>query len=118
MNLEITSNSNEDLVINLHGEMDAVGCSQLRPDLEQIASSETKQNVVLNMGQVNFLDSSGVGVIVFLYKRLKAQSRGLEIYGAQGQPQELMELLRIDKVIPIGGGAGSATNYAMNGQHE
>ena len=116
MNLEIINNPDEDLVVNLHGEMDAQGCSELRPELEQIANPETNKNVVLNMGQVNFLDSSGVGVIVFLYKRLKAQSRRLEIDGAQGQPQELMELLRIDKVIPVG--VGSPTNYAMKGKRD
>ena len=116
MNLEIINNPDEDLVVKLHGEMDAQGCSELRPELEQIANSETDRNVVLNMGQVSFLDSSGVGVIVFLYKRLKAQSRGLEIDGAHGQPQELMELLRIDKVIPVG--VSPLANHAMNGNHD
>jgi len=116
MNLEIINNPNEDLEVKLHGEMDAQGCSQLRPELEQIANSETNRNVVLNMDQVSFLDSSGVGVIVFLYKRLKAQNRGFEIDGARGQPQELMELLRIDKVIPVG--VGPSANHAMNGKHD
>jgi anti-anti-sigma factor len=68
------------------------------------------------MDQVSFLDSSGVGVIVFLYKRLKAQNRGFEIDGARGQPQELMELLRIDKVIPVG--VGPSANHTMNGKHD
>ena len=115
MNLEVIDNLDAGLVVKLHGEMDAHGCSQLRPELERIASSETNQNVILNMGKVSFLDSSGVGVIVFLFKRLKAQSRGLEIEGVQGQPQELMELLRIDKVIPVG--QGSAANDATKVKH-
>jgi len=116
MNLEIINNPDADLVVKLYGEMDAQGCSQLRPELEQIANTEINRNVILNMGQVSFLDSSGVGVIVFLYKRLKAQRRSLEIDGAWGQPQELMELLRIDKVIPVG--VGPSANHVMNGKHE
>ncbi len=116
MNLEIINNPNEDLEVKLHGEMDAQGCSELRPELEQIANSETNRNVVLNMDQVSFLDSSGVGVIVFLYKRLKTQNRGFEIDGVRGQPRELMELLRIDKVIPVG--VSPLANHAMNGNHD
>ena len=115
MNLEIINNSNEDLVVKLHGEMDAQGCSDLRPELERIASSETNGNVVLDMGQVSFLDSSGVGVIVFLYKRLKGRNRKLEICEAQGQPQELMELLRIDKVIPVG--VDSSADHTFEESH-
>ena len=115
MNFESTSTSNEDIMIKLQGEMDAQGCTCLRPELEQIANSKLKHNVILNLGQVSFLDSSGVGVIVFLYKRLKVQGRKLEIVGVQGQPRELMELLRIDKVIPVS--MDSPTNTATQLYH-
>ncbi len=114
MNLEYTFTPDGNLTVGLRGEMDALGCTHIRPELEQITHSETNNNVVLDMKQVSFLDSSGVGVIVFLYKRLKAQDRTLEITGVQGQPQELMELLRIDKVIPVS--MGSSTNSAVKNQ--
>ncbi len=101
MNLEYTNTPNHDLVVKLCGEMDALGCTQIRTELEHIGSSETSNNVVLDLSQVSFLDSSGIGVIVFLYKRLKARDCTLEITGALGQPLELMKLLRIDKAIPV-----------------
>lgn len=113
MNLEYINTRNGDLVVKLRGEMDALGCNQIRPDLEQITSSEASNNVVLDLSLVSFLDSSGIGVIVFLYKRLKAQDRKLEITGVQGQPKELMELLRIDKVIPVNRGS-STISMATN----
>ena len=115
MNIESTSTTDNDILVKLQGEMDAQGCTRLRPELELIANSKTNNNVVLNLGQVSFLDSSGVGVIVFLYKRLKAQGRRLEIMGVRGQPQELMELLRIDKVIPVS--MESPTNIATHPYH-
>ena len=70
------------------------------PRLEQITGTE-HSNVELDLSQVSFLDSSGIGAIVFLYNRLKAQERSLMIVGVQGQPQELMKLLRIDSAIPV-----------------
>ncbi len=107
MNLEYINTQNNDLVIKLDGEMDALGCCNIRPELEQITESEASNNVVLDLSLVSFLDSSGVGAIVFLYKRLKARQRKLEISGVHGQPQELMELLRIDKVIPVSMGSST-----------
>jgi len=100
MNIECINTPDGDLVVKLCGEMDALGCTKIRPGLEQIAGTE-HSNVALDLSQVSFLDSSGIGAIVFLYKRLKAQERTLVIVGVQGQPQELMKLLRIDSAIPV-----------------
>lgn len=101
MNFDCSTTQDGTNVINLRGEMDANGCKQIRPDIENLINTENCSNMVLNISQVSFLDSSGIGMIVFLYKRLIAQGCLLEVYGAQGQPQELIELLRIDKVIPV-----------------
>jgi len=100
MNIECIDTPDGDLVVKLCGEMDALGCTKIRPRLEQITGTE-HSNVELDLSQVSFLDSSGIGAIVFLYKRLKAQERSLMIVGVQGQPQELMKLLRIDSAIPV-----------------
>ncbi|MBL1277893.1 MAG: STAS domain-containing protein [Ectothiorhodospiraceae bacterium] len=100
MNLECISTPSGDLTVKLRGEMDALGCTKIRADLEQIVNTEN-MNVIIDLNQVSFLDSSGIGAIVFLYKRLKAQNRTLVIVGVQGQPQELMKLLRIESAIPV-----------------
>ena len=106
MNFEYTDSPGGDLIINLQGEMDALGCTEIRPSLERIVNTENNHDVILDMGSVSFLDSSGIGVIVFLYKRLKARGRALEIINVQGQPRDLMELLRIDSAIPVSVGSG------------
>ena len=100
MNIECINMPVGDLLIRLCGEMDAPGCAKIRPVLEQISHTENI-NIVLELSQISFLDSSGIGAIVFLYKRLKARGRTLVIVGVQGQPQELMKLLRIDSAIPV-----------------
>ncbi len=100
MNLQYIDTPNSNIIIKLSGEMDALGCSKIRPELEALAST-AQLHIVLDIHQINFIDSSGIGAIVFLFKRLKAQQRSLEIVGAQGQPQELLKLLRIESAIPI-----------------
>jgi len=100
MNLESIDTPRGDLIIKLNGEMDALGCATIRPALEKITNTENTK-VTLDLNQVSFLDSSGIGAIVYLYKRLKAQDRTLLIAGVQGQPQELIKLLRIDSAIPV-----------------
>lgn len=100
MNIEKVSEVNDSLMIKLIGEMDAHGCSKIRPQLEQITSQD-QSHVILDISLVNFIDSSGIGAIVFLFKRLKEQSRSMELIGVQGQPKELMTLLRMDSAISM-----------------
>ena len=101
MNLDFNHSPSGDLVIALHGEFDALGTAGIRAGLEQVASSAGPALVVLDLSRVSFIDSSGVGAIVYLFKRLKALGRSLELTGVHGQVRELLELLRVHKALPV-----------------
>ncbi len=83
----------------VHGSLDATSVSTLKTDFESLA--EQGQDVVLDLSGTDFLDSSGVGAIVFLYKRLSSIGRRLELQGVDGQPLRLLEFLRVTSVVPI-----------------
>jgi anti-anti-sigma factor len=101
MNIEYIDTTHDYRIAKLHGELDALGCAEIRLEIEQIADTQHTDNIALDLSQVSFLDSSGIGLIVFLFKRLKSQTRALQIIGAQGQPQELILMLRIETAIPV-----------------
>lgn len=100
MNIQHIDTPDGNLTIKLTGEMDAIGCSKIRPDLEAV-TTHNHTHIVLDIKHIEFIDSSGIGAIVFLFKRLKELNRTMEIIGVHGQPQELMKMLRIDSAIPI-----------------
>jgi len=90
-----------ELVIKVVGDMDAQGCKVLKPIIQNMFNDLEGDSVVLNLFDVSFLDSSGIGAIVFMFKRLKADNKHFEITGVHGQPKEILKLLRVDKVISI-----------------
>lgn len=97
-----TSNTiSGDTIIKVNGDMDADGCQELRPQIETILENMKGDNLVLDLMNVSFLDSSGIGAIVFMFKRLKANNKSFEIIGVNGQPKEILHLLRVDKAITI-----------------
>lgn len=62
--------SNEDiLVLSVQGDMDAIGCRDIQPSIDSVIEQEHHQ-VQIDLSHVAFLDSSGIGAIVYLYKRL------------------------------------------------
>lgn len=87
------------VILAPEGEFDALAVADARPMLEQIVDQSTA-DVVIDFSRVDFLDSSGVGCLVFLFKRLYAQKRSLTLQGLHDQPQRLIQSLRIDKAIP------------------
>ena len=99
MSIEISTNGAVQ-TITVRGPLDAAVALEAKAVFEQVLAT-TEGDVVLDMGEVDFIDSSGVGAIVFLYKRLVMRQRGLTLTALNGQPLELIVLLRLDRSIPV-----------------
>ncbi|BBK35917.1 hypothetical protein STAQ_09950 [Allostella sp. ATCC 35155] len=86
--------------IQLAGEIDPMQMSDIRPRLERLANEATG-DVLVDLSQTELLDSSGIGALVFLYKRLAARGCRLMLAGVGGQPLDLLRMLRLDRIIPM-----------------
>lgn len=83
------------------GDFDAARVETLRGELDSLAVGD--HDLVVDLSQSRFLDSSGVGAIVFLYKRLRARGYALRLAGAEGQPLKLLSHLGIAGLLAADG---------------
>ena len=88
--------------LHIEGDMDASAMADMKDLFEEIAQSH--EDVRLDMRNVEFIDSSGIGGVVFLFKRLRMAARKLEIANLRGQPRKLfiqlnLSFLLSDKMI-------------------
>ncbi|UTW46883.1 STAS domain-containing protein [Bacterioplanoides sp. SCSIO 12839] len=90
---------NEDQVISLSGDFDVSSVGSVRNLFEDLAVNGS--DVIVDLSEVRFIDSSGIGALVFLYKRLVAQQHQMVLIGVQGQPKELLDILKITNTIPV-----------------
>lgn len=88
---------NNDFVIKLRDEFDAELVKSMRDEIEALSKLTT--NLVIDLNEVKFIDSSGIGAIVFLYKRMVAKELTLAVIGLDNQPLELFQMLMLDKTI-------------------
>ena len=93
-----TSASNDNLIISIKGRMDARFIDEKRHELE-LLPKEIVSDVLFDLSCTDFIDSSGIGFIVYLYKRLKPQQRRMAIIGLNGQPKDVIKMLRIDRMV-------------------
>ena len=87
-------------VVRIGEDMDAAAMARLKPLFEELASGT--DDVTLDLTGVEFVDSSGIGGLVFLYKRLRLGARRLRLRGASGQPLQLIAHLRLSDLIEEG----------------
>ena len=95
--LNKTSHINNEFIIKLHGNFDADTVKDMKDDIETY--SEFSTNIVFDLAQVDFIDSSGIGAIVFLYKRMTVKGFNVCVVGLTQQPLELFQMLYLDKTI-------------------
>ncbi|WP_232323322.1 STAS domain-containing protein [Photobacterium sp. J15] len=96
----LQATTNPMISLTLQDEFDAHIARQMEPQFETLSKTEDDE-LIIDMTQVQFIDSCGIGAIVFLYKRLKSRGKKLRLLNVNGQPRQLMTMLRINKVIPL-----------------
>jgi anti-anti-sigma regulatory factor len=67
---------------------DATEVVYMRSDIERLAAAS--DHVVIDLARTEELDGSGVGAMVFAFKRLQARGLRLSIRNASGQPLNLL----------------------------
>lgn len=93
--------SDQVLTLLISGDLDASGSKDVLPHIDKVIFDDSHNEIEIDLKHVNFLDSCGIGAIVYFYKRLVENERIMRIENAKGQPLELINLLRIGKAIPI-----------------
>lgn len=86
--------------------IDAAVAIQFKDRLREMAE-DGPARVVLDLSQVDFLDSSGLGAVVAAMKQLGA-GRQLELAGLTPTVEKVFRLTRMDTVFTIHEDAGAA----------
>ena len=84
--------------VRIEGSLDAISTPELRIAIESLVN-EKRKRVVVDLSALRLIDSSGVGAIVSLYKRVRAQGGKVGVTGLRDQPLAIFKLLRLDKVL-------------------
>jgi anti-anti-sigma factor len=95
----VTATIKNTRVVQLSGELDAQSVAVM----EQHCPASFwagHEPIAIDLTDVSFIDSSGIGMLVFLVKRLWLNDHLVSITGIHGQPARLLTMLRIHQSIP------------------
>ncbi len=95
-----TATAGEFLVVSPQGErLDAHAAVSFKEAMSQFIS-DGNSRIVLDLGQITFIDSSGLGAIVTTLKRIGADGK-LVVAGLTDKTRSIFELTRMDRVFDI-----------------
>ena len=60
---------------------------------------ENHKKVIFDLTEVNYLDSSGIGILMMCHAKLKKAGGILRIAGARGMVAETLELTSVNKIV-------------------
>lgn len=87
-------------VIALRGEIDVYTAPLLRQKIVDLVD-EGATNLVVDMADVDFLDSTGLGVLVEGLKRVKARGGNLALVASQDKILKIFDITGLNKAFPI-----------------
>lgn len=89
------------LLIRLSGELDHHSAEQLREEASAVIEKENIRHIVLNLEQLVFMDSSGLGVILGRYKQIKQKQGEMVVCAISPTVQRLFDMSGLFKIIRL-----------------
>jgi anti-anti-sigma factor len=85
-------------VVTLRGEWDVANRERLRAALQSIG---TGSDVIVDLRQASFFDSTALAELIALYKRLNGAGRRLEALVGESNMRRLLELTSLDGLLGV-----------------
>ncbi len=100
-------------VLAVSGEIDIATAPSLREKLHALLADD-RRNLVVDLDDVGFLDSTALGVLVGVLKRARTEGGELRIVTTQPRVRKVFEITRLDSAFDL----CSTVEYAVRGTRE
>lgn len=100
INIEVKERDSQHIEAFINGEIDAYTAPQIKNELEKY---QNKADIVLrvDLSEVGYMDSTGLGVFVGLFKNLSQYDSELILIGLSDRLYRLFEITGLSDIIEI-----------------
>ncbi len=83
----------------LTGELDHHTADGFRAELDEVIKKYRNTNLILDLKNLSFMDSSGLGVILGRYKKLKSYGNSMYVKNVSKQIEKVFDVSGIYRII-------------------
>ena len=89
------------LLVRLTGELDQCSASGIRRDLDALLTDTRVRHLVIDLCDMPFMDSSGLGVILGRYRTMLLRGGTVALMHLSPQVRRVYDLSGMAKIIPV-----------------
>lgn len=89
------------VVASVRGEIDLHNSPELRGQLLELLNAESPKRLILNLGQVPYMDSSAVAVMVEMLQKVRRNGGLIALTDLQPRVKSLLEIARLGTIFRI-----------------
>ena len=102
MDLRLTTKTdNARATVSVAGEVDVSNAGSLREAVDAALAAEGLQALDVDMGEVPYIDSTGIGVLVGAAHKARDAGVAFSVANAQDNVVRIMGMLGVDEVVDI-----------------
>src|SRR5579859_79528 len=87
------------ICLSLSGEVDLANVSDLRAHLKAVAQSDT--NLILDMGELRYMDSSGIQTLVDAHRTFKQTKRQMVLAAVPPTIEKILNITGVNRLVPV-----------------
>ncbi|HHV45436.1 MAG TPA: anti-sigma factor antagonist [Tissierellia bacterium] len=92
---------NDYMIVKLRGELDHHTSEYARKKIDQRYYSNNSANIVLDLRELNFMDSAGIGLIMGRYKNCIDRNGKVSIVSTSPYINRMLKMSGIQKLVDI-----------------
>ena len=89
------------LIVRLVGEIDHHTAKTIRDDIDGLIISHNPKELILDLSGVDFMDSSGLGLVLGRYKKQSDLGGEMRIINPTKRISQILQLAGVDRIIKI-----------------
>lgn len=95
-------NEKEDrLEVVLTGEIDIYSADELKDKLQQIAKEHPDKDMFIDAQNLQYIDSTGLGVLIGILKILKANGKNIIISKPKDNVKKVLEITNLNRIFNV-----------------
>lgn len=91
---------NNTLYIVLSGELDEYSATEVRLVLDELFDKDGFNQVIVDLSELEFMDSTGIGVMLGRYKKLKGKNVPIFICNPSAHAEKIFKMTGLYEIMP------------------
>ena len=90
--------NNDIYVVKLSGDIDHYSSEKIKREI-YLNTSKYVRKMIIDLSNVEFMDSSGIGMILGIYKEIKERQGKIAVTGIKGNMERIFNMSGLYKII-------------------